>query len=214
MTKMTCGTWRLNDFIYDSIANSVWKLEGTNGKWYAYCMRPQIRQFDAWVIAGIAMWPRQFLWPMTLCSFLGQPPVVVGVAALLAGTGLTPGGTYRLVLGLGAIATLILTSILKLVLRRKRPATNYVARMWFSSYSFPSGHAAGAAACYGAVIVALFPIMVLGWWLTVAIPAIVLVIAIGVSRVYLGAHFPSDVLAGWAFGLLGLGVSALIALRV
>lgn len=72
-----------------------------------------------------------------------------------------------------------------------------------SSLSFPSGHSANSAIVY----------LTLATLLTQAIPeaglrryvigvSVVLVAAIGVSRVYLGVHWPSDVLAGWSFGAL------------
>jgi undecaprenyl-diphosphatase len=72
-----------------------------------------------------------------------------------------------------------------------------------SSLSFPSGHSANSAIVY----------LTLATLLTQAIPesglrrymlgvAVLLVTAIGISRIYLGVHWPSDVLAGWSFGTL------------
>ena len=72
-----------------------------------------------------------------------------------------------------------------------------------TSLSFPSGHSANSAIVY----------LTLATLLIQAIPdaglrryvigvAVVLVAAIGISRVYLGVHWPSDVLAGWSFGTL------------
>jgi undecaprenyl-diphosphatase len=69
--------------------------------------------------------------------------------------------------------------------------------------SFPSGHAASSAVCY--LTLAALASQVTQHRATrryLAIVAILLVGAIGSSRVYLGVHWPSDVLAGWSFGTL------------
>lgn len=64
-----------------------------------------------------------------------------------------------------------------------------------STYSFPSGHAMGSMtlAC---VLLLLAWRTRWRWW--VALPAGAFVLAVGMSRVYLGVHYPSDILAGWA----------------
>jgi undecaprenyl-diphosphatase len=69
------------------------------------------------------------------------------------------------------------------------------------STSFPSGHAMMSAVVYltlGALVARLIP----GRWLKIYVMGIAatLSILIGISRVYLGVHWPSDVLAGWAVG--------------
>lgn len=72
-----------------------------------------------------------------------------------------------------------------------------------SGNSFPSGHAANSAIVY-LTLVALGSQVTQGRATrnTLLAGAILLVGAIGVSRVYLGVHWPSDVLAGWSFGTL------------
>ena len=67
--------------------------------------------------------------------------------------------------------------------------------------SFPSGHATGAAATYltlGALLARFQPQRRLKLYLIGL--AATLTVAIGVSRVYLGVHWPTDVLAGWTLG--------------
>jgi undecaprenyl-diphosphatase len=64
------------------------------------------------------------------------------------------------------------------------------------STSFPSGHALGAAAFWTAVAVLLLPRLGrLVWVIAVAVPLLV-----GLSRVLLGVHYPSDVVAGLLVG--------------
>jgi undecaprenyl-diphosphatase len=82
-------------------------------------------------------------------------------------------------------------------------AKNYFARvrpdLWLSitpetTYSFPSGHAMGSATLGMAVILLCWPTR---WRVPVMIASVAFVILVGVSRVYLGVHYPSDILAGW-----------------
>ncbi|MHA6723515.1 phosphatase PAP2 family protein [Sphingomonas sp. RS2018] len=84
-----------------------------------------------------------------------------------------------------------------------------------SGLSFPSGHAANSAIVY--LTIAALATQILHGRATrnaVLIGAVLLVGAIGTSRVYLGVHWPSDVLAGWSFGTLWAGAWWLGAARV
>ncbi len=71
------------------------------------------------------------------------------------------------------------------------PLSDFAAQ----GYSFPSGHSCNAAAMYGSVA-AFFK----KWWLWIA--AAFLMFLVGFSRVAVGVHYPTDVMAGWALGLL------------
>jgi len=68
--------------------------------------------------------------------------------------------------------------------------------------SFPSGHAISAVICYGLLAYLLIPKMPsLFWKWVIAIAAIVIVLFIGFSRVFLGGHYLTDIIAGYALGL-------------
>ena len=92
-------------------------------------------------------------------------------------------------------------TVLKGVFDRPRPEV--VQRMIeISSLSFPSGHSLISAVMYptlGALTARLIPQKILKFY--VAAIALTLMMLIGFSRVYLGVHYPSDVLAGWMLGL-------------
>ena len=93
-------------------------------------------------------------------------------------------------------------SIAKLIIRRPRPPL-YDARIVQGGFSFPSGHATMAAVLYATFAVILIRSFRSFWLrLPIALCATIAVLWIGLSRVYLGVHYPSDVLAGWAAGVL------------
>ena len=75
---------------------------------------------------------------------------------------------------------------------------------------FPSGHATAAAAYFGAVIylASSLPPRVRPW---VRAGAVVMILAVGAARVMLRAHWPSDVLGGFAFGLALAATAATLA---
>jgi membrane-associated phospholipid phosphatase len=78
----------------------------------------------------------------------------------------------------------------------------------FSGYSFPSGHTMAATLLYG--LLAVFIVISLETWrwrVGVVLGAIVMILLIGFSRVYLGAHYLSDVLGAAAMGLAWLTLS-------
>lgn len=109
--------------------------------------------------------------------------------------------TAALVFG-GTVSGSIAVALVKSWVGRARPAlVDHLVEV--GSASFPSGHAANSAIIYLTIALILMQIVVAKrarWFLFVA--TVALVIAIGSSRVYLGVHWPSDVLAGWSFGAL------------
>jgi undecaprenyl-diphosphatase len=109
--------------------------------------------------------------------------------------------TMWLVLG-GTITGSLAVDLTKILVARARPAlTDHLVQV--SSASFPSGHAANSAIVY-LTIATLIDQIVEGRGTRIYILTVtaLLVTVIGISRVYLGVHWPSDVLAGWCFGTL------------
>jgi membrane-associated phospholipid phosphatase len=103
----------------------------------------------------------------------------------------------------------ILNSVLKGLFERKRPVSLYAAEI--NSSSYPSGHAFTGILFYGCLIWLIagsgFPLLIR--YFLVCILS-VLIILIGISRIYLKAHYPSDVIAGWAFGMIWLVLGLLV----
>jgi undecaprenyl-diphosphatase len=111
---------------------------------------------------------------------------------------------YLLVTGVGA---LMLDPSLKTLVGRLRPVVD-VPVAAAPGNSFPSGHAFGSAVVYGALLLVFLPTLRPAWRRAAVAVVGVLVLAIGVTRVALGVHYVSDVLAGWLLAGAWLGVTA------
>jgi membrane-associated phospholipid phosphatase len=132
-------------------------------------------------------------------TFLGSFPTVAAVVVAAAIWRVRSRDRRSAVtLILVAVVTELMNFALKHTFQRPRPSLFHeIATL--HSYSFPSGHAMGSAAVYGSVAAVLaraYP----AHRRAVLAGACVLVLLIGLSRVYLGVHWITDVVAGWAAG--------------
>ena len=136
---------------------------------------------------------------MRAFTFMGSPLAVIPLAAAIIVWAVRKKETRAAV---AFLVVLVMTEVLNVLLKdtfeRARP-TLFQKIETLHSYSFPSGHAMAAAAIYGmigVVVARLAPThrrpLVFG------LP--ILIVMIGMSRIYLGVHWPSDVLAGFAAG--------------
>lgn len=144
-----------------------------------------------------------------LVTIAGNVAVLAAVSAvailLLLRRGLVNDAALLAVVALGVE---VLNAGLKLVFHRPRPELAFVQ---LDTYSFPSGHAAGSAAIYGALAYLSTRRLTGAGRVVPAILAVILVAAVGFSRLYLGAHYLSDVLAGLSLGASWLFASLLVA---
>lgn len=118
-------------------------------------------------------------------------------------------GAIFLVIGVGGGG--ILTLLLKYLYERNRPSIDPAIDA--VGFSFPSGHSVGALIFYGFIIFFIIRSgrnSILKWSSSIGIG--LLIVLIGISRIYLGAHFPSDVIAGYIAGIIWL-VLCLVALE-
>jgi undecaprenyl-diphosphatase len=101
-----------------------------------------------------------------------------------------------------AIGAEAVDELLKLVFHRQRPEA-FFGNPGPSSYGFPSGHAISACCFYG-VLAAIVTARIRSRWKQAAVwvAAAILAGLIGLSRIYLGVHYPSDVIAGYAGGIV------------
>lgn len=133
-------------------------------------------------------------------TMLGEPTVLIGACAVCAlWLWYSRRGRLGLVLLLIALIGRALSEVQKYSIARVRPnlEPHLVA---VKTSSFPSGHAASSMIFYLAVALALTAGR--PWSRPATAGAVLLSLLIGTSRVMLGVHWPSDVIGGWAFGML------------
>ena len=111
---------------------------------------------------------------------------------------------YVTVTGLGAGALIV--GIKELVARTRPNVEMVVATA--TEASFPSGHALGSTVTYGVLLLVFLPTAPVTWRRRIAGTVVTLVVLIGLTRIGLGVHYPSDVVGGWSLGLAWLGITA------
>ena len=173
-------------------------------------------EFDASVSTAVLDWADAWGWPVQVAARVGaitEPLWSALVASLLviALAALRFRAAAGFLAGSAALGLILVTST-KLLVGRQRPdgAEGHNVHMYAS---FPSGHAAAGIYLYLAAGVILLRIgSANGWRATAWLGRVLIVIGplIGLTRIALGVHWPSDVLAGWAFGWIALLTSALL----
>jgi membrane-associated phospholipid phosphatase len=108
-----------------------------------------------------------------------------------------------LLFGVGGAA--VSNIILKLLFQRDRPSF-WQSAITETGYSFPSGHAMISSALIFCIIILLWNTK---YRLASIITGAIIVILIGVSRLYLGVHYPTDVIAGWSVSLVWVLIVAI-----
>jgi undecaprenyl-diphosphatase len=156
------------------------------------------RAFDRavllWIGANVPAWMDG---PMRAATTLGYYYVVLPLlAAITLVFYLRRWRLSAVMLVISTAGSVFLTTVLKAVFRRARPEvidSGYSAGF----YSFPSGHATVAVGFYGALALILaYHLRGPARWAVVALGT-AMVLLIGFSRLYLGVHYPTDVLAGF-----------------
>ena len=102
---------------------------------------------------------------------------------------------------------MLMNEWVKVLVHRQRPFVDGPFVDW-SGYSFASGHTIGATLLYGQLLLFVLPALKARHWRILSIfSAVLLVALVGFSRVALGAHFLTDVLAAIVFGTIWLALS-------
>jgi membrane-associated phospholipid phosphatase len=161
-------------------------------------------RFDTTVLLGIHRWANPLLDQLMLgITRLGNPEVVVMVVAV-SGVWLVRRQQFRsaVLLLFTCLGTLMLNQGMKLIFARPRPLL-WPRLIPEVSYGFPSGHALGAMVLYG-LLACLLARRYAHYSRPIYLIAAILISAIGLSRLYLGVHYPTDILAGYTVGFLWL----------
>lgn len=146
---------------------------------------------------------------MQIITYIGNWQGVVIILMLLL---IYPETRYKY--GIFAFSSVVIAQIVKTLIKefvkRPRPAES-LHLIVQHGYSFPSGHAITAMALFGALFILLndkdtaYSKRIFLMTVTAMMP-----ILIGISRIYLGVHYPSDVLAGWVGGIATVCMSILV----
>jgi membrane-associated phospholipid phosphatase len=148
---------------------------------------------------------------MTTVTGLGDQAVVIPVVVIvLAALALYRRWRAAVYLIFAVAGAAVFVAGVKLVIHRPRPVSIYDG---VAEYSFPSGHACMSVVVFGFLAVLVAYGATRTQQRTVAVVSLMLILLIAFSRVYLGAHWLSDVLAGMAFGIAWNATLALFYVR-
>jgi undecaprenyl-diphosphatase len=135
---------------------------------------------------------------MKFFTTIGSAPVVIGLSILLLFF------LYKvlhhrleLILFIGTVmGSAILNELLKQFFHRVRPNLHRLIEV--GGFSFPSGHAMNAFTVYGVVSFLLWRHIPNRWGRVLLIfVSVGMILSIGISRIYLGVHYPSDIIGGY-----------------
>ena len=169
--------------------------------------------FDTSVLFAVQQLQRDWLTPiMVFVTEIGDPTVLVSLSVLVSvGLLVRQRNFEAMTIAIAGFGALGLNTLLKQLFERSRPALwSRVVDVRF--YSFPSGHAMLSIVIYG----------ILGYLLALRFPkqrswivfgTSVLIVLIGFSRLYLGVHWLTDVIAGYAAGFVWL-VTCVLSLEI
>ncbi len=156
----------------------------------------KINEFDSAVLNYVASFRSPALTPfMRIITECGGA-YVIGAATIILFFAIKNKRLSFAILG-NIIGILVVNQLFKFAIQRPRPdeALRLIEQ---GGYSFPSGHSMGSMAFYGFLVYLDFRYFknnIVRWGSTIALG--LLVALIGISRIYLGVHYPSDVLAGF-----------------
>jgi len=158
-------------------------------------------------------------WTMIAISYFGNQAIIfsalIGLTALVFWL-LRLRLEALFIIGLSAVSS-VLNVLLKLLVSRPRPSAQFVEIIQHATgQSFPSGHVMSYVAFWGLLFsLGLILFNRKRWWnyILLIVPAL-FVVMVGPSRIYLGDHWASDVLGGYLFGGLLLGIALWLYLRL
>lgn len=178
----------------------------------------QVNAFDAWAQSWMTSWQSPGMTMlMKMFTALGNPQVVIVFIALVVIYYLfiKPHRWFALRIPVVAAGSYVLNRLLKYWFDRPRPVEEGRMVEVLVDLSFPSGHAMFAFAFYGLFIHII--------WKTVrnealriaaTVSILIVIFFVGLSRVYLGVHYFSDVVAGFAAGFIWLLLCLFLLRRI
>ena len=145
---------------------------------------------------------------MKIVTFFGGATCLIGLTIILFI--IIKNKKIGFLIGINHITITILNQLFKFILQRPRPTEYRIINE--TGYSFPSGHSMISMAFYGFLIYLIYKYVKNKKLKYISITLIsILIIFIGISRIYLGVHYTSDVLAGFLFSISYLIIYILVA---
>lgn len=114
-------------------------------------------------------------------------------------------------INVASIASVVVNNIIKIIIKRERP--NFLVLSNETSYSFPSGHSMISILFFGSIIYLVNKYNI-KYKKTITILLSIFIILVGLSRLYLGVHFLTDVIGGYLCGFIALIIIIMIFERV
>lgn len=155
-----------------------------------------------WRQAALDVDPPQLLGIWRSITFLGSGLVITSLTlAVILALALQKQWYGFRYIALVMLSAVVIENAMKWSVQRARP-DEVIAYAMPTSFSFPSGHTLFATAFYASVAVLILPFLT-GWArVGLLVTVAILVLGIGASRIFLGVHYPLDVLAGFLAGAL------------
>lgn len=175
---------------------------------------PTFKHIDDAIIRIVQTTPDGWEGPMLLIAKIGDPLPLVLAALGVAAWELYRRHYIRSLVMAGSLIAMPAFFVVKETVQRARPVTEYVAQHGLHDFSFPSGHSTGTMAVYGMIAFLLYSHAKGRLQLAAAGLCVLIIIAVGFTRVYLGAHYPTDVLAGWTLGFVVISLLRSLSLRL
>jgi undecaprenyl-diphosphatase len=163
----------------------------------------EVWSLDRTMLIGIARWRTPTMTgAMVDVTALGSPTIVASFAVIVFASLVAMRDRRGAVqVAIASAGAWLLTVVTKGIIERQRP-TIVAHLVEISGTSYPSGHSLSAAALYLTfALVAVGHMRAATSRVVVIVSALTLVSMVGFSRVYLGVHYPSDVIAGVALGI-------------
>lgn len=164
---------------------------------------------------------------VSLFTLMGNWQVIVAICLALLIIPKTR-KTIGVPVAAGSLAVLIANKIIKHIVQRHRP-DDILFLIDEGGYSFSSGHSISSMFLYGLLLYFVVTLMMNStpngetrslqqnaapYPKTVTIPLVIILViltfGIGISRIYLGVHYPTDVLGGWSLGIIAICITVLI----
>lgn len=161
--------------------------------------RDRLKEFDLSIIHTVQGWENDnFTRIAKTLSYIGSSAVTIPLALVIVIVlAVVLKHRWEIILFVGTLlGSSLLNTTLKALYHRARPDIHRIVEE--AGFSFPSGHSMSAFSLYGILTYLLWRhLPSKGWRIALIVFSLIMVLGIGLSRIYLGVHYPSDVIGGY-----------------